>query len=238
MPRFDEAFARPYQLALGLPLSEPLSLIREDDRELYALVAAARDEGVSDAALLRALRAFGPAIRGIVAAQRDLFRESIEEPLLEGGMTHQDLLRRTAPTRLRLQRVGYRVVFLLLRRVLEEAVFENVVARLEDGLAEAGLGRQRDAAEGRDRLADLSGFTRLTEGSAMSRRRGESARFIELAQNVSATFHGRLVKPLGDGVMLHFKAPGPAVACLAELVRPRPGLCCPRSAPASPPVRW
>jgi adenylate cyclase len=214
----DETFARRMQLALGLPQSLPDRMIREDDRELYGLAAAARREGVSDEAILRVLRATTVAMRSIVAAQRDLFRQSIEEPMLAAGLSHREMLDAGAPLRLRLQRMGHRVVFLLLRRMLEEVIFENVVLRLEEALAEAGIPRVRGDAETTIAFADLSEFTRLTIERGDEAAAEQGARFVALVQDVATPFGGRLVKPLGDGVMLHFPLPRDAVDCLAVLI--------------------
>lgn len=213
----DAGFAERLQLAIGLPLSQPSTPIREDDRELYALVATALGEGIPKDALLRVLRAFGLATRTIVAAQRDLYRQTVEEPLLEAGMSHNELLVHTAAKRLRLQRLGYRATFLLLRRFLEEAVFENIVARLEEGLAEAGIVRGRSGGDEAIAFADLAGFTRLTEEQGDDVAAEHGLRFIELVQETCARFGGRLVKPLGDGVMLHFRTARNAVAGVAAL---------------------
>lgn len=214
----DEAFAERMQLAVGLPQSLPDGPIREDDRELYGLAAAAKSEGIPEEALLRVLRGVGVAIRGIVATQRDLFRQSVEEPLLASGMSRPDMLEAAAPRRLQLQRMGYRVVFLLLRRMLEEAVFENVVLRLEEALGEAGIVPARGESESTIAFADLSGFTALTIERGDAAAAEQSAAFIALAQDSVTTHGGRLVKPLGDGVMLHFKLPCEAVDCLATLI--------------------
>jgi adenylate cyclase len=215
----DQAFAERIQLAIGLPQGLPDRPIREDDRELYGIAAAAQSQGIPEEALLRVLRGAGLAMRGIVAAQRDLFRQSVEEPLLASGMSRRDMLEAAAPRRLQLQRMGYRVVFLLLRRMLEEAVFENVVLRLEEALDEAGIAQARGESESTIAFADLSGFTTLTIERGDEAAAEQSAAFIALAQDSAATRDGRLVKPLGDGVMLHFRTPCQAVDCLTALIR-------------------
>ncbi|MEZ5863879.1 MAG: hypothetical protein R3D25_07315 [Geminicoccaceae bacterium] len=97
--------------AVGLPAAALDDPIREDDRELLAVIAGARQAGIGEVALLRLLRVFALGIRQIVEAQRDLFRENVEAPLLASGMSRRELLATTAPMRPRLQRLGYRAVF-------------------------------------------------------------------------------------------------------------------------------
>jgi len=215
----DEALAKRMRLALGLPQSSSASPMREDDAELYAIVVAARRDGIADEAAIGILRSYNVALRSIVGASRDFFRHAVEGPLLASGISRRALLDEVAPRRLRLQRMSYRLVFLLLRRLLEEAAFENVVLRLEEALDEAGVARTQNRPEATIAFADLSGFTRLTLqlGDAVAAEQG--ARFIELVQDSAAGHGGRLVKPLGDGVMLHFKEAGLAADCLAELIR-------------------
>lgn len=57
------------------------------------------------------MRVFEMSVRQIVEVQREMFRESVEERLLEGGMSYPEMLEASAPTRLRLQRLGYRTIF-------------------------------------------------------------------------------------------------------------------------------
>ncbi len=208
--------------ALGLPAAAPGDPIREDDRELLDLVASARLEGIGEKAILRMLRVFTLGIRQIVEAQRDLFRENVEEPLLVSGMRRRELLAATAPMRPRLQRLGYRAVFLILRRLLEQTVFDNAMARLDESLAEQGI-RRPAAADRTIVFIDLSGFTALTETEGDARAATLGSHFVELVQEAAIHHAGRLVKLLGDGAMLHFRRADDAVAAALAIVAGAPG---------------
>ena len=135
--------------------------------------------------------------------------------MLAATLGHREMLDAGAPLRQRLQRMGHRAVFLLLRRMLEEVIFENVVLRLEEALAEAGIPRVRGVAETTIPFADLSEFTRLTLERGDEAAAEQGARFAALVQTVATPFGGRLVKPSGDGVMLHVQMPRDAVDGLA-----------------------
>jgi len=87
----------------------------------------------------RVLRVFGQSVRRCVDTMRDLFRGEVEEPMLNAGLSYHHLFEVAATKRLALQRIGFRMVFLLQRRMLEEAVFDNIVGRLQDALREHGL---------------------------------------------------------------------------------------------------
>ncbi len=218
----DAAEARRVGRALGLPAAAADDPIREDDRELLAVIAEARRAGIGEAGMLRMLRVFALGLRQIVEAQRDLFRENIEEPLLASGTRRRELLAKTAAVRPRLQRLGYRAVFLILRRLLEQAVFDNAVARLDESLAEQGIARPA-AAERTIVFVDLSGFTALTEAEGDARAAMLGSRLVELVQEAATHHAGRLVKLLGDGAMLHFRRPGDAVAAALAIVRDAAG---------------
>jgi adenylate cyclase len=226
----ERGFARSIQQAIGLPLAEDETLIREDDRELFAIASQARQAGVGDEALLQLFRVFAISIRHLVEAQRDLYRQNVEDPLIEAGLSRLDVLRRTAGTRLRLQRLGYRAVFLLMRRFLEQTVFENVFARIDEALVEAGIGRASHDADRAVVFIDLAGFTRLTEeeGDAAAARRG--GQLVALVLDACARHGGRLVKALGDGAMLHFRSVPAAIRVASEVVDPA-------AAPDLPPRR-
>lgn len=214
----DPEYARRIQVALGLPVGCEETLIREDDRELYAIAARAREGGIGEEPLLQLFRIFAISIRHIVEAQRDLYRHCVEDPLIESGLTRLDVLRRTAATRLDLQRLGYRAVFLMVRRYLEQTVFENVFARIEEGLTEAGIERNPSDADRSIVFIDLAGFTRLTEeeGDATAADRG--GQLVEIVQDSCSRHGGRLVKTLGDGVMMHFRSASGAVLAALDVV--------------------
>jgi hypothetical protein len=73
---------------------------------------------------------------------------------------------------------------------------------------------------------DLSGFTRLAGAKGDEEAAKLAVRLSDLVQASSVSRHGRVVKSLGDGVMLHFREPGEAVTAALDLVdaTPRAGL--------------
>jgi class 3 adenylate cyclase len=67
-------------------------------------------------------------------------------------------------------------------------------------------------------FADLSGYTRLTEVRGDEVAAGVAATLQRQAESAARAHEGRLVKLLGDGVMLHFRDAGQAVRAGVALV--------------------
>jgi len=199
------------------PLSAERSL-REDDLEFVRLIAECMQLGASAAGMERVLRVFGHSVRRCVDTMRDLFRAEVEEPMLNAGLSYHHLLEISAAKRLALQRIGFRVLFLLQRRMLEEAVFDNIVGRLQDALREHGLEPEDEDSLPAVAFADLSGFTGLTHEIGDAPAAEKAARFEAIAQRLSCSFDGRIVKPLGDGVMMLFPDAASAVEASLSLV--------------------
>jgi adenylate cyclase len=65
---------------------------------------------------------------------------------------------------------------------------------------------------------DLAGFTRLTQELGDASAVSSATRLAELATDSARRHGGRLVKLLGDGVMLHFSTPADAIRASLEIV--------------------
>jgi adenylate cyclase len=214
----DTIFVDRVFLALGLPAPALDDLVREDDRELLDIVVRVRTAGVPDEALLRILRIFSVNLANIVAATRDLFRQELEEPLMARGMSDRELIARTAPLRLELQRLSYRAIFLIERRLLERTVFENLIAHFERNLHTLGIATGDRDATRTIAFLDMSGFTRMTEEFGDRHAADHGARLLAIVQDSGVQYGARLVKLLGDGAMLHFRNAGNAVSCTLQIV--------------------
>lgn len=121
---------------------------------------------LSAEALIRVMRVFGMSVRQIVEVQRELFREQVEERLLDGGMAYPEML-------------------------------------------------------------EASASTRLTESAGDAGAAEHGGRLTEIAAELCAGAGGRLVKTLGDGVMLRFdralEGLGDPVPVFVAGRSPRPG---------------
>ena len=205
------AIARRLRGAMGLSDLSAAQALREDDLELMQMIAAARAAGLSDDSLARVLRVFGQSVRRTVEAMRDLFRSQVEEPTLADGMNRGAMLAATAAIRLKLQRLGFRALFLLQRRLLEDAVFDNVVTRIQEVLQEDGMMPATDRAAPTVLFADLAGYTALTHALGDAEAAEQAAGFEALAYETAISHGGQFIKALGDGVMLLFTDAAAAV---------------------------
>ena len=94
---------------------------------------------------------------------------------------------------------------------------KNFFEGFEVGLAQAGL---YEAVERPPAICflDLSGYTRLTEERGDAAAADLAGRLSRLVQKTSAQHGGKPIKWLGDGVMFHFRDPGPGVVAALEMV--------------------
>jgi adenylate cyclase len=195
--------------------------VRTDHAELFELVAAARAEGAPDELLVRVIRATADGLRRVIDAQRDFVEAQLLQPAAEAGAPPSEVLAATAPARRRYRELGRRSVELLFDRFVDESTFQQIVEILE-----GELGEDRVVAEATPAIAfmDLTGYTKLAEEEGDAEAATQAARFIEVVEAATSANGGRLVKVLGDGVMLHFADADAAVlAALDVLARVREG---------------
>jgi adenylate cyclase len=203
-------------VAFGLAPPMPDTVMRKDEErvivdflELWALVEDRPD------VYLRAARIAGDGVRRIQAATQDLFDELGGPPgsLRAKGKSPADALRPA----LRLGPVIAELMVWLQARHQEHEVFERIVAYVEDTLHQAGRG-QREGQQPAIAFVDLTGYTELTAASG-DERAAESATTLQvLAASAARSRRGRVVKLLGDGVMLRFPSMIEAIDAVHELM--------------------
>jgi adenylate cyclase len=202
---------------LGTASASDEEPVRRDDEELAHMMAEARDLGAGNNDLARVVLVFVEAVRRLVEAQRDFIDEVVIQPYLAGGGSAADLLEGTSHARIRFRQIAARLIALLNDRLIEEAVFQNVVVLAEAALAAQGIGRAPTSPEPAIVFIDQSGYTTMTEESGDLEAAQTAARFYELTQVIAGRHGGRLVKILGDGVMLHFPDATAAVRSALEV---------------------
>ena len=111
----------------------------------------------------------------------------------------------------------------------------NIVESIERVMEETGIGRRCDLHPPAIAFLDLSGFTRLAGAKGDEEAAKLAVRLSDLVQASSVSRHGRVVKSLGDGVMLHFREPGEAVTAALTWSTPLRGPAYHRRESESPP---
>lgn len=96
-------------------------------------------------------------------------------------------------------------------------VTANIIAGFEYQLAKAGLHRQLERPPAICFL-DITGYTRLTQERGDQAASELAEQLARIVQRTSVSHGGRPVKWLGDGVMFHFRDPGPGVVAALEMV--------------------
>jgi adenylate cyclase len=197
----SDELARGLGTILGTCSLPPEQQVRSDHAEIFELVAAAKSQGAPDDLVLRVVRATAEGLRHIIDAQRDFIEAELLRPAAAAGASQAETLAATASTRRRYRELGRRSVELLFDRFVDESTFQQIVE-----IMEAELGSDRVAAATAPAIAfiDLSGYTRLAEEAGDDEAAAQAARFIAAVEAAASETGGRLVKVLGDGVMMHF----------------------------------
>jgi class 3 adenylate cyclase len=166
---------------------------------------------MSPDATLRAARLLGDAMRRAAEGWVDLFLEAI--PLHSEDrvtLTLDELGPRMFEPAMRVAQLFEPMAVWLLRRQMERALNAVNVETMERALEARGL-RPRLVDPPTIVFADLSGFTQLTEEQGDELAAQHATTLARLAVTSAAMHDGRLVKQLGDGVMLAFERVAPAI---------------------------
>lgn len=202
--------------ALGLAPPMPDTVMRQDEErvitdflELWSLVDD-RPE-----VYLRAARIVGDGVGRIQGATQDLFDEL-------GGPPNRQVAKGKSPAEairpaLRLSPVLAELMVWLQARHQEHEVFGRIVTYVEEMLIQAGRGERR-GQQPAIAFIDLTGYTEMT-ASAGDEHAAQSATLLQdLAASAVRGRRGRVVKLLGDGVMLQYASMIDAIDSVRELM--------------------
>jgi adenylate cyclase len=162
---------------------------------------------------LRAAHIAGDGMRRIAAGTLDLFDDHGGDPpaRLQRGMTQREAM---LPSFL-LPTLQRDLLIWLLSRHTEHEVFERIVGFMERAVADAGRAQARAVDPPALAFVDLAGYTELTATSGDERAAEFATTLHVVASRVAANHGGRVVKQLGDGVLLRFRSGGDAIAGFA-----------------------
>jgi adenylate cyclase len=200
---------------LGIPApAEDAHLPIAEERLIGSFLEAWR-LAPDDDALRRAARLVAEGTRLAVTGWADLFDEQVwsaPERLLHG---EDEVSQGVA----RVFHLIPPLVEWLTDRYIQQILVSGIVENLESYLASRGLAPEPPSGPPPAvAFVDLSGFTSMTEqlGDATAARTSEALR--ERADAVAEAEGGRVIKVLGDGVMMLFRDPAGAVRAAGRLV--------------------
>ncbi|HXV70670.1 MAG TPA: adenylate/guanylate cyclase domain-containing protein [Acidimicrobiia bacterium] len=203
--------------ALGIPRPDPDTKLHDPDVEhLRSFVEAWQPLGGDDV-LVRAARGYGEALRRAAESWIGIFEDVVLASLADRALPWQEMRGLTLEPGMRVLGAGRSLLPWLLDQHLFQLLNRLNFESIERQLAILGIAlpvpRQPSAVV----FADLTGFTRLTEERGDEVAAASAMRLATVAGETARRHGGRLVKLLGDGVMMHFPRPGNAVAAALEL---------------------
>lgn len=203
--------------AMGMPRPDPETALHEPDREhLRAFVEAWRPIGDDDL-LVRAARIYGDAIARAGQGWFDLFSDRVMAPLAARTVPWEQMRELAFEPGRALIDAGRGLLPWLYDRHLFSLLNQSNFDSIEQQLALAGLVPPAPPRPSAILFADLAGYTRLTEERGDRAAADVATRLAALADEIGRRHGGRLVKLLGDGVMLHFEHPPDAIRMAIEL---------------------
>jgi adenylate cyclase len=207
--------------SLGWAPPEEGDIVREDDLELLPALGISVAAGIAEDTMIRTTRVYGESLRRVAQAEAQVFRTSIEEPLLRSGMSQPEMMQVASAFGAQYMAVFDRAFLRMYHRQQEHIWIDDFVRQAEDTLDDMGI-RERLTHPPAMCFLDLSGYTRLTEEQGDAAAADLTASLASLVQRVSQHHGGLPVKYLGDGVMFFFKEPGEAVVSALEMVEEAP----------------
>ena len=211
--------------SFGLGTPPPETAMRDhEEAALTAFVAVWSMIDERPEVLLRAARIAGEGMRHMVLATTDLLDEFDGSPpsRLRRGFSIEEAI---APS-IHMAPMLNNLLAWLRERHQEHEVFGRIVTYTERSLENAGRLPPRPSDPPAIAFVDLTGYTERTATAGDELAAQDATVLQGLAQKVAVAHRGRVVKLLGDGVMLRFGSAHDAVTAVRELMSalPRNGL--------------
>ena len=217
----DLELLRVIRESMGFSRPEPDDLVKDEVLDFIPVVKVALRAGADRIAVQRLLRTWGESMRRITDAAGSFYHRQIETPLLRSGMSEAQMLLVAN------EAVAEGIPFLdtaivsMYHASSEHTWIANVVEAVEATLEKAGLYHTIEEPPAISFL-DLAGYTRLTEEQGDEAAATIAATLNDVVQLSAQNHGGRVVKWLGDGMMLHFAESDAAVVSALELTESVP----------------
>ena len=201
--------------AIGSAVPGPTDLVREIELGIVPLIEGQLASGYPPDTVERSLRTMGESVRRFTLAAADDFRTHVIEPAAREP--NADIAGAAVSAIARMSAAADQAILAVYHAQQAHAWTANILDGFEGSLSKAGvvdrIGRPPAMC-----FLDLTGYTRFTaeRGDKAAAELAETLR--RLVQRTSVEHGGRPVKWLGDGVMFHFRDPGPAVVAALEMI--------------------
>lgn len=203
--------------AFGIPRPDRESRLHQPDVEhLQSFVEAWRPLG-GDEVLVRAARGYGDALRRAAESWMGIFEDVVLASLVGKAVPWQEMRAVAMEPGLRVLGVGRALLPWLLDQHLFQLLNDLNFESIERQLTILGIALPAPREPSAVVFADLTGFTRLTEERGDEVAAASAMRLAVLADGTARRHGGRLVKLLGDGVMMHFPRPPDAIDAAVTL---------------------
>jgi adenylate cyclase len=202
--------------ATGSVAAGPDDRIRVAELAYADLMEVAGAAGFSPTAMEQMIRTQGENLRRVAETESAIWQTEVIEPAMRAGHRPDEVLGGEFGDQMSAMTEHALIAMYHLQQT--RAWSTDIIEGLEIQLAAAGL-HSRVAHPPAMCFLDISGYTRLTQergDAAAAELAGQVGRIV---QRTSIEHHGRAVKWLGDGVMLHFPNPGDGVVGALEMVR-------------------
>ena len=214
--------------ATGSAQPDPDSHIRENELRLVPYLESLLAAGIRTTSIERTLRVAGDGFRRMAETEADWWRTEILEPLFRSGIPAADVGTRTERFATETGPITDEAMLALFHGQQAHAWMRNIFEGFEGVLMRAGLHAPLERPPAIC-FFDVTGYSRLTEERGDEQAADLAGRVALLVRRVSVTHGGKAVKWLGDGVMFHFREPGPAVLAALDM---RDGVAIDRLPPA------
>jgi adenylate cyclase len=213
-------------VAFGLAEPNPTARLEADEEAFLGRLLGNMDRtGMPDAAN-RIVRLFGEANRraaeGSLGVYEDVLAQLGEVIALTGIPPREEYERVLQPWA-QLARLAPELAAFLATKHLSRTIDAFSSETTERVLEETGFVAERQVVYPGVAFVDLTGFTRLSEERGDQAAAGVSLELGELARTTAEAHGGRVVKLLGDGVLLRLPDALTAVDATVELVQALPG---------------
>jgi adenylate cyclase len=199
-------------------MASPDDRMRDDELSMVPWLESSLAVNYSPESVERILRVIGESLRRVADTSAELWRVDVMGSLVASGMTIAEIGEWSRSESLERQSAEVDKTLVTVFHAHEAYTWgRNIIGALEKSITDAGIKPVLDRPPAMCFL-DITGYTRLTQERGDEAAAALAGDLARLVQRTAVSFGGRPVKWLGDGVMLHFRDPGPGVNAALAMV--------------------